>query len=100
MLSLTFAQLFGWPSGTFWSLQVPFNLKLIAVPLFELYGNVARFGTVVSALPHLLSRFKLSLVTAPVPAATALSGLEESTAVTANGVEKSDQANMQLVVAR
>ena len=37
---------------------VPNNLKLVAVPLFELYGNVARYGPVVSALPHMLSRFE------------------------------------------
>ncbi len=47
-------------------LQVPRNAKLIAVPLFELYENTARFGMVISALPHILSRFKLTLAGSPL----------------------------------
>ncbi|KXS17206.1 cleavage and polyadenylation specific factor 5 [Gonapodya prolifera JEL478] len=38
-------------------LAVPRNMKLLAVPLFELYDNAARYGQQLSALPHLLSRF-------------------------------------------
>lgn len=38
-------------------LSVPRNMKLIAVPLFELYDNVAHYGPQLSALPHILSRF-------------------------------------------
>ncbi|KAI9101305.1 Cleavage/polyadenylation specificity factor subunit 5 [Phlyctochytrium arcticum] len=38
-------------------LSVPKNMKLLAVPLFELYDNAARYGPQLSALPHLLSRF-------------------------------------------
>ncbi|KAI9206252.1 Cleavage/polyadenylation specificity factor subunit 5 [Polychytrium aggregatum] len=37
-------------------LSVPKNMKLLAVPLFELYDNAARYGPQLSALPHLLSR--------------------------------------------
>ncbi|OUM66519.1 hypothetical protein PIROE2DRAFT_40720, partial [Piromyces sp. E2] len=37
--------------------SVPKNMKLLAVPLFELYDNSARYGPQLAALPHLLSRF-------------------------------------------
>ncbi|KAG6597148.1 Acetyl-coenzyme A carboxylase carboxyl transferase subunit alpha, chloroplastic, partial [Cucurbita argyrosperma subsp. sororia] len=36
---------------------VPKNLKLLAVPLFELYDNVQRYGPVISTIPQQLSRF-------------------------------------------
>jgi cleavage and polyadenylation specificity factor subunit 5 len=51
--------------------QVPRNAKLVAVPLFELHENAARYGPIISALPHLLSRFKLILVgsSVAIPAA-------------------------------
>ena len=40
---------------------VPKNMKLFAVPLFELYDNTTRFGSVVfSNLPQSLSRFDLA----------------------------------------
>ena len=38
-------------------LAVPRNMKLLAVPLFELYDNGARYGPQLAALPHTLSRF-------------------------------------------
>jgi hypothetical protein len=38
-------------------LAVPKNMKLLAIPLFELYDNAARYGPQLSAIPHLLSRF-------------------------------------------
>ncbi|PWN53750.1 cleavage and polyadenylation specificity factor, 25 kDa subunit [Violaceomyces palustris] len=38
-------------------LAVPKNMKLLAVPLFELYDNSARYGPQLSAIPHLLSRY-------------------------------------------
>lgn len=41
--------------------QVPKNLKLLAVPLFELYGNVARYGPLIAALPSFLSRLRFTL---------------------------------------
>lgn len=40
---------------------VPKNLKLLAVPLFELHDNMAKFGPVIAAIPQLMSRFKLNL---------------------------------------
>lgn len=35
---------------------MPKNMKLLAIPLFELYDNAARYGPQLSAIPHLLSR--------------------------------------------
>jgi len=43
-------------------LSVPKNMKLLAVPLFELYDNVQRYGPVLSSLPHYLSRFRWEFV--------------------------------------
>ncbi|GAA6017889.1 hypothetical protein JCM11491_001205 [Sporobolomyces phaffii] len=37
-------------------LTVPKNMKLIALPLFELYDNAVRYGPQLAAIPHLLSR--------------------------------------------
>lgn len=36
---------------------VPKNLKLLAVPLFELYDNASRYGPIISTIPLALSRF-------------------------------------------
>ena len=43
-------------------LSVPKNLKLLAVPLMELYDNAHRYGPVISSLPELLSRFEFNCV--------------------------------------
>ena len=40
---------------------VPKNLKLLAVPLFELYGNPGKYGAEIASIPHLLSRYRLNL---------------------------------------
>lgn len=50
---------------------VPKNMKLIAVPLFEIYDHVARYGPVISAVPSLLSRFQLTLADRPAGGAMA-----------------------------
>ncbi|URD85014.1 Cleavage and polyadenylation specificity factor [Musa troglodytarum] len=42
---------------------VPKNLKLLAVPLFELYDNVQRYGPVISTIPQQLSRFQFNMNT-------------------------------------
>ncbi|KAL9621468.1 MAG: hypothetical protein Q9160_004111 [Pyrenula sp. 1 TL-2023] len=44
------------------TLSVPKNMKLLAVPLFELYDNTARYGPQLSAIPHLLSRYRWEFV--------------------------------------
>ncbi|KAG2319262.1 hypothetical protein Bca52824_012475 [Brassica carinata] len=41
---------------------VPKNLKLLAVPLFELYDNVQRYGPVISTIPQQLSRFHFNML--------------------------------------
>ncbi|KAJ3076695.1 hypothetical protein HDU98_001157 [Podochytrium sp. JEL0797] len=38
-------------------LSVPKNLKLVAIPLFDLHENAARYGPQMSTLPTLLGRF-------------------------------------------
>ncbi|KAL1914986.1 uncharacterized protein VTP21DRAFT_7691 [Calcarisporiella thermophila] len=38
-------------------LSIPKNMKLLAVPLFELYDNGQRYGPQLSSIPHWLSRF-------------------------------------------
>ena len=37
-------------------------MKLLAVPLFELYDNTACYGPQLSAIPHLLSRYNFEYV--------------------------------------
>lgn len=46
-------------------LAVPKNMKLLAIPLFELYDNAARYGPQLSAIPHLLSRYVLPFIALP-----------------------------------
>lgn len=55
-------------------LQVPKNLKLLAVPLFELHGN----ATVIAAIPQLMSRFKLNLSGETVQATAAKQETDET----------------------
>ena len=43
-------------------LSVPKNMKLLAVPLFELYDNSPRYGPQLSAIPHYLSRYRFECV--------------------------------------
>ena len=40
----------------------PANLELIAVPLHELYDNTARFGSLIAAVPVMLSSVQLNAV--------------------------------------
>jgi hypothetical protein len=42
--------------------QVPRNCRLVAVPLFELYDHVGRYGPAIASLPQMLSRLRLNLV--------------------------------------
>jgi len=35
-------------------------MKLLAVPIFELYDNPTRYGPQLSALAHLLGRFRFT----------------------------------------
>lgn len=38
--------------------SVPKNYKLIAVPLFEIYDHIQRYGPVISSIPQMISRFR------------------------------------------
>lgn len=46
---------------------VPKNFKLLAVPLWDLYDNAARYGPVIASIPHLISRYDFDIVTPIVP---------------------------------
>jgi cleavage and polyadenylation specificity factor subunit 5 len=37
-------------------------MKLLAVPLFELYDNAARYGPQLSAIPHYLAKYNFEFV--------------------------------------
>ena len=43
--------------------QVPKNLKLLAVPMFELFQN-ERYGPLIASVPACLSRFHINLTSA------------------------------------
>ncbi|KAG2487769.1 hypothetical protein HYH03_013614 [Edaphochlamys debaryana] len=62
---------------------VPKNAKLVAVPLFDLYDNLPRYGPIISALPLLLSRLRLNLqfvLPPPPPQAPAMQGQGQTAA--------------------
>lgn len=40
-------------------MAIPKNMKLLAVPLFELYDNAQRYGPQLAIIPHLLSGYNL-----------------------------------------
>ncbi|KAG2449339.1 hypothetical protein HYH02_005494 [Chlamydomonas schloesseri] len=40
---------------------VPKNMRLVAVPLFDLYDNLPRYGPVITSVPAVLSRLRLNL---------------------------------------
>ena len=41
--------------------DVPRNYRLVAVPLWLMHDNKQNYGTTVSALPALLSRFRINI---------------------------------------
>ncbi|EMR08281.1 hypothetical protein T552_03413 [Pneumocystis carinii B80] len=43
-------------------LAVPKNMKLLAVPLFELYDNSARYGPQLAAIPQYLAKYNFEFV--------------------------------------
>lgn len=49
-----------WLMGRLEMLSVPKNMKLLAVPLFELYDNTARYGPQLSVLPPPLLHVEMS----------------------------------------
>ena len=52
-------------------MQIPTNLQLVAVPLYELYDNAANFGPVVAAIPQMIARFRFN-ITGPMTTQTAV----------------------------
>jgi cleavage and polyadenylation specificity factor subunit 5 len=80
-------------------LSVPKNMKLLAVPLFELYDNAQRYGPQLSAIPHLLSRYNFEFVdengkvSAVTPGGNPNEGSVPRTKVLAGGDEPTQQAN-------
>lgn len=44
------------------ALGVPKNLKLISVPLYDLYANEERFGPIIASIPQIISRFNLVFI--------------------------------------
>ncbi len=41
--------------------SVPLNYKLIAVPLFEIYDHIQRYGPVIASVPQMLSRLHFTM---------------------------------------
>jgi cleavage and polyadenylation specificity factor subunit 5 len=80
-------------------LSVPKNMKLLAVPLFELYDNTARYGPQLSAIPHLLSRYNFEFVdedgnaVAMTPGAGPPEGYVPATKVLAGGDTEMNEEN-------
>ena len=69
-------------------LSVPKNMKLLAVPLFELFDNAQRYGQQLSAIPHYLSRYNFEFVdendqVISVTPGAGLAGVASSDTVTA-----------------
>lgn len=69
-------------------------MKLLAVPLFELYDNTQRYGPQLSAIPHLLSRYNFEFVdekgniVANTPGHGPPEGYQPSTKVVAGGADE------------
>ena len=79
---------------------VPKNFKLLAVPLWDLHGNAARYGPVIASIPHLISRYDFDIVTpivqqpAPTPppkAAAAPAAVAPAAAPAAAGQPAADE---------
>jgi cleavage and polyadenylation specificity factor subunit 5 len=43
------------------TMAIPSEYSLVAVPLFEVFDNAARFGAVIAGIPHVLSRLHINL---------------------------------------
>jgi len=71
-------------------------MKLLAVPLFELYDNTGRYGPQLSAIPHLLSRYNFEFidengkVAAVTPGKSEPDGYVPKTKVLVGGDEDAD----------
>ncbi len=76
-------------------------MKLLAVPLFELYDNTARYGPQLSAIPHLLSRYNFEFidengqVVAVTPGGGPHDGYVPKTMVLAGGDEEMKEGSVK-----
>lgn len=43
-------------------MQVPTNYKLVAIPLYDCYEGTSKFGAIIATLPHLLSRYRMTVI--------------------------------------
>lgn len=66
---------------------MPKNMKLLAVPLFELYDNTARYGPQLAAIPHLLSRYNFEFVDEAGNVSAVTPGGEPATVKVLSGAE-------------
>lgn len=78
--------------------QVPKNMRLVAVPLFEIYDNISRYGPVISSIPALLSRFSLTLAGRAPPAAAAATAAAQAAAAAMVAAHQQQQAAQQQLV--
>ena len=79
-------------------LSVPKNMKLLAVPLFELYDNTGRYGPQLSAIPHLLSRYNFEFVDEAGNVTSRTPGLDvpmDTKILATGGEDANGQANGQ-----
>lgn len=82
-------------------LSVPKNMKLLAVPLFELYDNTARYGPQLSAIPHYLSRYRFEFVdedgnvSSVMPGAGEMPGPEQTVKVLVGQQEEKEKDTMK-----
>jgi len=68
--------------------QIPTNLQLVAVPLYELYDNAANFGPVVAAIPQMIARFRFNI--------TGLMASQPAAATSREAPADDDELAMQL----
>ena len=72
-------------------------MKLLAVPLFELYDNTARYGPQLSSIPHYLSRYRFEFVdedgnvSSVMPGGEGTPGPEVAIKVLADGTVKDEK---------
>ncbi|KAF5829988.1 nucleotide hydrolase-domain-containing protein [Dunaliella salina] len=59
---------------------VPANSRLVAVPLYELYDNMARYGPVISSIPILLSRYRFVGTQTNLAAVPPVGGMQQAAA--------------------
>jgi len=73
-------------------------MKLLAVPLFELYDNTARYGPQLSAIPHYLSRYRFEFldedgnVSSVTPGGGPMPGPEPTVKVLFEGKQENGEA--------